>query len=233
MGVALISISADLKMEACDCCWNWNSGELKAPEPEVRVPDCAVPMLYSSVPARLIVFPVVCSFRNLYSQLHYNHLAKKYKTHLKFNHVNSYKDFTFNSVGGDSEQLLVRFSRENDEKSLRISFNNLSDGEKCMFLGALVTAANEYYGPLLCFWDEPDNYLALREIEHFIVALRRAFSRKGQLIVTSHNIEAIERFSDENTLSLQRASHLEPVVVKRLSETRYSSLYDAIKSGEI
>jgi hypothetical protein len=27
----------------------------------------------------------------LYSQLHYNYLAKKYKTHLKFNHVNSYE----------------------------------------------------------------------------------------------------------------------------------------------
>lgn len=143
------------------------------------------------------------------------------------------KDFTFNSVGGNSEQLLVRFSERNNGKSLKVSFNNLSDGEKCMFIGALVTAANEYYGPLLCFWDEPDNYLALREISHFILALRRAFDQKGQLIVTSHNIEAIERFSDENTLSLKRASHLEPVIVKRLSEIKYSSLYDAIKSGEI
>ena len=67
---------------------------------------------------------------------------------------------------------------------------------------ALVLAANGAYGRLLCFWDEPDNYLALSEVGHFVMALRKAFQSGGQFITTSHNPEAIRRFSDENTLVL-------------------------------
>ena len=69
---------------------------------------------------------------------------------------------------------------------------------------ALVLAANDAYGPVLCFWDEPDNYLRRDEVGHFVLALRKAFQSGGQFIATSHNTEAIRRFSDENTLSLQK-----------------------------
>ena len=89
-------------------------------------------------------------------------------------------------------------------------FEDLSDGEKCFMICALVLAANDAYGPLLCFWDEPDNYLALSEVGHFVLALRKAFQSGGQFIATSHNPEAIRRFSEENTLLLYRKSHLEP-----------------------
>ena len=81
---------------------------------------------------------------------------------------------------------------------------------------ALVLAANDAYGPVLCFWDEPDNYLALAEVGHFVLALRKAFQSGGQFIATSHNPEAIRRFSDENTLVLYRKSHLEPTIVRPL-----------------
>ncbi len=84
---------------------------------------------------------------------------------------------------------------------------------------ALVLASNDAYGPLLCFWDEPDNYLAISEVGHFVVALRRAFQTGGgQFIMTSHNSEAIRRFSDENTLFLYRQNHLEPTIIRPLSE---------------
>ena len=74
-----------LKMVVCGCWWSWNSNGTTVPEPEVRVPGSVFPVL-------LPAFPVVCSFRNLCSQLHYNFLAKKYKTQLNFNHVNSYNN---------------------------------------------------------------------------------------------------------------------------------------------
>src|SRR5579862_1109251 len=107
-----------------------------------------------------------------------------------------------------SENLVVRFS--NELGVMEVPFEDLSDGEKCFMICALVIAANDAYGPLLCFWDEPDNYLAPSEVGPSIMALRKAFMSKGQLIVTSHNPEAIRRFSDENTLILYRNSHLEP-----------------------
>jgi hypothetical protein len=82
-------------------------------------------------------------------------------------------------------RLEVEFST--DQGSVAIPFKDLSDGEKCFMICALVLAANDVYGPLLCHWDEPDNHLAMDEVGHFVLALRRAFQPgRGQLILTSH-----------------------------------------------
>ena len=48
----------------------------------------------------------------------------------------------------------------------------------------------------------------------FVGALRREFETGGQFLMTSHSAEAIRRFSDENTIVLTRASHLEPPQVR-------------------
>jgi predicted ATPase len=135
-------------------------------------------------------------------------------------------------TGKDYQSIVVQFS--NDQGSLDIPFENLSDGEKCFMICALVLAANDAYGPLLCFWDEPDNYLAPSEVGHFVLALRKAFQSGGQFIATSHNPEAISRFSDENTLVLHRKSHLEPTIVRPLSELHVSGdLVSALVRGDL
>ncbi len=119
-------------------------------------------------------------------------------------------------VGKDFRNMIVRFEQENT--GLTVDFHDLSDGEKCFFLCAVVLAANKYYGPLFCFWDEPDNYLSLSEVGYFMMSLRRAFKQKGQFLATSHNPEAIRKFSEENTFILDRKSHLEPTLIRPLSD---------------
>ena len=146
------------------------------------------------------------------------------------------KDIKNPRVGRDARSLIVQFSNEKGSLSLR--FDDLSDGEKCFMICAVVLAANESYGPLLCFWDEPDNYLALSEVGHFVLALRKAFQSGGQFIATSHNPEAIRSFSDENTLVLSRRNHLEPTIVRPLAEVRASGefsgdLVDALVRGDL
>jgi predicted ATPase len=142
------------------------------------------------------------------------------------------KDIRNPVVGKDSRRLEVHFSK--DQGSIRLAFEDLSDGEKCFMICALVLAANETYGPLLCFWDEPDNYLAISEVGHFVLALRKAFQSGGQLIVTSHNSEAIRSFSDENTFVLYRKTHLEPTIVRPLSEIGVGGdLVDALIRGDV
>jgi predicted ATPase len=142
------------------------------------------------------------------------------------------KDIKNPVVGTDSRSLVVQFC--NDQGSVTIPFEDLSDGEKCFMICALVLAANDAYGPLLCFWDEPDNYLALSEVGHFVLALRTAFQSGGQFIATSHNPEAISRFSEENTLVLHRKSHLEPTIVRPLDELQVSGdLIDALVRGDV
>jgi predicted ATPase len=142
------------------------------------------------------------------------------------------KDIKNPVIGRDSRSLVVQFS--NDQGSVNLPFEDLSDGEKCFMICALVLAANDAYGPVLCFWDEPDNYLAPSEVGHFVLALRRAFQSGGQFIATSHNPEAIRRFSEENTLVLYRKSHLEPTIVRPLNEVPVSGdLVSALVRGDV
>jgi len=143
-----------------------------------------------------------------------------------------FKDIRKPLVDKDSRSLVVQFS--SDQGSMTLPFEDLSDGEKCFAICALVLAANDAYGPIVCFWDEPDNYLALSEVGHFVIALRKAFETGGQFIATSHNPEAIRRFSDENTLLLYRNSHLEPTIVRPLSEIQVSGdLVGALVRGDV
>jgi energy-coupling factor transporter ATP-binding protein EcfA2 len=135
-------------------------------------------------------------------------------------------------IGKDVKSMIVRF--EKNQKSLNIDFKDLSDGEKCFFLCAVVLAANRYYGPLFCFWDEPDNYLSISEVGHFVMALRRSFKASGQLLTTSHNGEAIRKFSSENTFVLDRKNHLEPTLIRPLSEiSAGENLIDSLILGDI
>ncbi len=87
------------------------------------------------------------------------------------------KDIKNPLIGTESRSLVVQFA--DGERSLSLPFNELSDGEKCFMICALVLAANESYGPLLCFWDEPDTHLALSEVGHFMMSLRSAFKSRA------------------------------------------------------
>ena len=142
------------------------------------------------------------------------------------------KDIKNPIVARESRRLAVQFS--NAQGTLVIPFDDLSDGEKCFMICALVLAANDAYGPLFCFWDEPDNYLALDEVGHFVLALRQTFQSGGQFIATSHNPEAIRRFSDENTIILYRKSHLEPTIARPLNELQITGdLVGALIRGDV
>jgi ABC-type cobalamin/Fe3+-siderophores transport system ATPase subunit len=145
-------------------------------------------------------------------------------------------EFRNEVVGSESKRLLVSFAQES--KTIALRFDDLSDGEKCFFLCATILAANRAYGPLFCFWDEPDNYLSLHEVGHFIVTLRRAFQSRGQIVMTSHNEEAILKFSADNTWVIDRKNHLEPSQTRTLGQIRSDlkfegDLIQALVSGEL
>lgn len=123
--------------------------------------------------------------------------------------------FRFEREGKDVKSVLVRFQA--GEATHELPFDALSDGEKCFFLCAVLLAANEAYGPVFAFWDEPDNHLSRHEISHFVLNLRRSFP-SGQFLMTSHNDQAFSRFSRENTWVLGRRSHLEPTIIRLVAD---------------
>jgi predicted ATPase len=122
------------------------------------------------------------------------------------------------SVGRDSRSIFVSF--DDRSKSIDLSFNFLSDGEKCFFISALLIASTKVSDPFVCFWDEPDNYFAPHEVSPVITSLRRAFRDPFQLLITSHNVDAIKRFSDENTFHLYRKSHIETPRAESVEELK-------------
>lgn len=135
-------------------------------------------------------------------------------------------------TGKESKTLTLQFA--NGHEAISIPFEDLSDGEKCFMICALVLASNSAYGPVTCFWDEPDNYLALSEVGHFILALRKVFDAGGQLITTSHHPEAINRFSEDNTLILFRRNHLEPTLIRPVSQMQIEGdLVSALIRGDV
>ena len=143
-----------------------------------------------------------------------------------------FKDIKNPVSRADYRSLTVQFQQ--DRATLSLPLRDLSDGEKCFFICAVVLAANEAYGPLFCFWDEPDNYLSPSEVGHFVLALRRSFRNGSQLLVTSHNLEAVRKFSDENTLLLYRHSHLEPTLVRSIRDVQINgNLEDALARDDV
>lgn len=141
------------------------------------------------------------------------------------------QDIQNEPIGKDAKSMIVQFEANN--QILSLDFKDLSDGEKCFFLCAVVLAANKYYSPF-CFWDEPDNYLSLSEVGHFVTTLRRSFKNSGQILVTSHNEEAIRKFSNENTFILDRKSHLEPTLIRMLSDIPINGdLVDNLIRGDV
>lgn len=138
--------------------------------------------------------------------------------------------------GKEARSLAFHFLK--DQRSIEVALDDLSDGEKCILIFALTIAANSIFGPTLCFWDAPDNFLAPDEVGQSVMALRKCFQDRGQLIVTSHNPEAIRRFSEANALYLSRRSHLEPTMVTPIEKMRASGqfeggLIDALLRGDI
>lgn len=141
------------------------------------------------------------------------------------------QDFRGEREGKDSKNWKVTFSNEKEE--LSVDFESLSEGEKIYFICATLIAANKFYGPIFCFWDEPDNYILPSEIKHLITELKKSFNTSGQIWISSHDILTIEAFSSNNTFVLRRKSHIEPVRIKLLEEIKTYNVSDSVVIGDI
>jgi predicted ATPase len=149
-----------------------------------------------------------------------------------------FDSFNNDRAGTTSQRLRVAFGPEKGPRTV-LPFSALSEGEKCQFLAASVMAKNNTDGPVVCFWDEPDNCITTSEIASLLPALCHAFSSHGQLLVTSHSREAILCFGESETYVLARKSHLESTMPPQtLDELRESgkltgSLDQALLDGEV
>lgn len=144
--------------------------------------------------------------------------------------------FRFEQVGKEERELIVEFEERNER--FLINFNFLSDGEKIFFLAAVLLAVVSQEIDILCFWDEPDAFISLPELNHFITTCRKTFENSklgSQLIVTSHKQGTINQFSEHNIFVFSRSSHLVPTRIKIIRDFDYLSptLEEAYENGEL
>lgn len=147
--------------------------------------------------------------------------------------------FKFETTGKDEKELIFIFHAEHEQGlSIRLNFSQLSDGEKIYFLTAALIATINNNNSTLCLWDEPDNFISLIELSHFISECRKKFENSGnnsQLMLTTHNADVINEFSSHNTFIFARFSHLQPTRSVLLQDKMYvsPSVIEAFENGEL
>lgn len=108
-------------------------------------------------------------------------------------------------AGANLRTLAVRFSTAPSRPKFEVAFAELSDGQRILIcLYALLTFLLE---PDAClFLDEPENYLAIPEIQPWLMELRdRIEDCGGQMILISHNPEMANYLAPEFGLVFDRA----------------------------
>ena len=105
-------------------------------------------------------------------------------------------------VGRDTRALMVMFDEGDERYELRL--DELSDGQRALIaLYALIHLAEGQHYTL--FLDEPDNYVALPEIQPWLMALADACGEAvSQAVVCSHHPELIDYLGGDCGLLLQR-----------------------------
>lgn len=105
---------------------------------------------------------------------------------------------------GENLRVLTAEFNHGSEKTVKLLFNELSDGQRCLIcLYAILHFVVSRGGTVII--DEPDNFITLREIQPWLVSLTEAIeSGRGQAIVISHHPELINQWAPEHGTFLVR-----------------------------
>ncbi len=103
---------------------------------------------------------------------------------------------------GSAKEIGAAFSL-GPGRSYKLSLDDLSPGQRALFAIYAVTRFAKN-ASLLCF-DEPDNFVALREIQPWLVKLRDAVEERGtQLLMISHHPEVIDYLASGTAFKIGR-----------------------------
>jgi len=135
------------------------------------------------------------------------------------------------AAGGNRRVVALEFSDGSSPPSFfRIGFEELSDGQRILIcLYALLNFVVE--GNACLFLDEPENYIAIPEIQPWLMELRdRIEDRGGQVILISHHPEIINYLAPELGLLFERTGS-GPVRVRNYSAEQFLSPAEQIARG--
>lgn len=110
-------------------------------------------------------------------------------------------------VGHDARSFTIVFSDQEDASprdGYKLRLDEISDGQRALIvLYAMITLVRDQGYSL--FIDEPENYVALREIQPWLMCLNDATGETfPQAVVSSHHPELIDYLGYEHGIMLQR-----------------------------
>jgi predicted ATPase len=118
--------------------------------------------------------------------------------------IDGFRGIRMEKVGLDTRALMVTFDQFGERYELRL--DEISDGQRALIaLYSLVRlAAGQGY---TLFLDEPDNYIALAEIQPWLIGLADACGEEvPQALLCSHHPELIDYLGGDRGLVLKRES---------------------------
>jgi predicted ATPase len=97
-----------------------------------------------------------------------------------------------------------------------LRFQELSDGEQMLIVLYSLLAYQKATPGTTIFIDEPDNFVALSELQPWLLAMLDERPENGQVILVSHNPEIIQTMGESKVSLFSRESHTSPTRVMRL-----------------
>jgi len=138
-------------------------------------------------------------------------------------------DFSFlglDPYGENVRLLFAEFARGNGPSSIKLYLNQLSDGQRCLICLYTILHFVLANGCTVIL-DEPDNFIALREIQPWLMRVADVVDEGvGQILVISHHPELINQWASVSGVQFVREG-IGPVRVEEFQDDPKSRLSPA------
>jgi len=126
----------------------------------------------------------------------------KFKTSMK-EVLTGFQDLTFSPDGDGTQRLRADFAGPRKGK-VKYAISELSDGQRCLLVLYMILHFLIARGHTVLI-DEPDNFIALREIQPWLLEAEEAVEdHNGQLILISHHPEILNQWVSRHGLRFIR-----------------------------
>lgn len=135
--------------------------------------------------------------------------------------MDDFDGMVLTSAGRDRRELTVRMKAGETPlggNTFEVQFSELSDGQRALVVLYTLLHCSLEKDVTICV-DEPENFVALRELQPWLLALEdRVEATGGQVLIISHHPEFINLLSPENAVVFSRSGG-GPVRLKPFSES--------------
>ena len=117
--------------------------------------------------------------------------------------LDGFHEVHLQQTGLDHRALMLDFRTEGNTFKLR--FDELSDGQRALIVLYALLHLREHEGGVVLFLDEPDNFVALSEIQPWLMAVvEMCEDTPSQAVICSHHPELIDYLGSDAGLLLRR-----------------------------